>query len=38
MGIENSTVHTPNIFKNLSLYFNEKKMYEKAQICEDKAE
>lgn len=38
MGIENSTVHTPNIFKNLSLYFNEKKMYDKARLCEDKAE
>ena len=38
MSIENSTVHTPNIFKNLSLYFTDKKMYDKAQECEDNAQ
>lgn len=38
LGIETSTVHTPNIFKNLSIYFREKKMYTEAQLCEDKSE
>ncbi len=38
MGIENSTVRTPNIFKNLSLYFKDKKMYNEAQLCEDKSD
>jgi hypothetical protein len=38
MGIEKSTVNTPNIYKNLSLYFSDKKMYDRAQICEDKSE
>lgn len=37
-GIENSTIHTPNIFKNLSIYYQYKKMYNEAQLCEDKSE
>lgn len=37
-GIENSTVHTPNIFKNLSIFYRDKKMYDEAQLCEDKSE
>jgi len=37
-GIENSTVHTPNIFKNLSIYYRGRKMYNEAQLCEDKSE
>ena len=37
-GIEKSTVQTPSIYKNLSLYFTDKKMYDKAQACEDKSE
>lgn len=37
-GIEKSTVHTPNIFVNLSTYYQSKKMYNEAQLCEDKAE
>ncbi len=36
-GIENSTVHTPNIFKNLAIYFQEKKMYSEAELCELKS-
>ncbi|MBL0358284.1 MAG: hypothetical protein IPP72_16080 [Chitinophagaceae bacterium] len=36
-GIEKSTIQTPNIYKNLALYFNDKKIYDLAQICEDKA-
>jgi hypothetical protein len=38
MGIENSTVNTPNIFKNLSIYYKDKKMYSIAQSCEEKSE
>ncbi len=38
MGIENSTVRTPNIFKNLSIYYQEKKIYNMAQLCEEKSE
>jgi len=37
-GIEKSTIRTPNIFKNLSIYFQEKKMYNEAQLCEDKSD
>ncbi len=37
-GIEKSTVQTPSIYKNLSLYFTDKKMYDKAQACEEKSE
>ncbi len=37
-GIEKSTVHTPNIFKNLSIYFRDMKMYNEAQLCGDKSE
>ncbi len=37
-GIEKSTIHTPNIFKNLSIHFRDKKMYNEAQLCEDKSE
>lgn len=36
LGIEKSTVQTPNIYTNLALYFTEKKMYGLAEICEDK--
>ena len=38
VGIKKSTVHTPNIFRNLSLYFTDKKKYELAEKCSDKAE
>jgi hypothetical protein len=38
MGIESSTIHTPNIFKNLSIYFQEKKMYNEFQVCDSKSE
>jgi hypothetical protein len=38
MGIENSTVHTANIFKNLSIYFQDKKMYNEARLCDEKSE
>jgi len=37
-GIEKSTIPPPNIYKNLALYFNDKKMYDLAQLCEDKAD
>jgi len=37
-GIENSTIHTPNIFKNLSIFFQDKKMYDEAELCETKSE
>lgn len=37
-GINNSTVHTPNIFKNLSIYFRDNKMYNEAQLCEEKSD
>ena len=37
-GIEKSTIQTPNIFKNLSIFFQDKKMYNEAQLCEDKSE
>ena len=37
-GIEHSTVNTPNIYKNLSIYYQEKKMYDKAEQCENKSE
>ena len=36
--VENSTVRTPNIFKNLSIYFQDKKIYSLAQRCEEKSE
>jgi hypothetical protein len=38
MGIENSTVNTPNIFKNLAIYYRDKKMYDAAQLCEERSE
>ena len=37
-GIKNSTVPTPNIFKNLAVYYRDKKMYNEYQLCEDKSE
>ncbi len=37
-GIEHSTTKTPNIFKNLSIFYQEKKRYDLAQMCEDKSE
>jgi len=37
-GIKNSTVHMPNIFKNLSIYFRGIKMYNEAELCEDKSD
>lgn len=37
-GIENSTIHTPDIYKNLAIYYNEKKMFQAAQFCEEMAE
>jgi hypothetical protein len=38
ISIENSTVRTPNIFKNLAIYYQDKKMYGEAQLCADKSE
>ena len=38
VGIEHSTVLTPNIFKNLSIYYQDKKMYAMAQLCDEKSE
>lgn len=37
-GIQHSTVNMPNIYKNLSVYFNEKKMYQLAELCENRSE
>jgi hypothetical protein len=37
LGIETSTVHPKNIYKNLSIYFEGRKMYDEAQICEEKS-
>jgi len=37
MGIQQSTVYTKDIFKNLAVYFKDKKMYSEAELCEDKA-
>jgi hypothetical protein len=38
MGISNSTVHTPNIYKNLAVYYQDKKMLNEAELCEDQSE
>jgi hypothetical protein len=38
IGIENSTVATPNIFKNLSIFYGDKRMYNEAELCEGKSE
>ncbi|UAY51315.1 hypothetical protein [Ferruginibacter albus] len=35
-GIERSTVHTPDIYRNLSVYYKGKQLLNKAQLCEDK--
>lgn len=37
-GIENSTIHTPNIYKNLSVYYQDKKQYDLARAFQDKSE
>lgn len=37
IGIEAATTQTPNIFKNLFIYFEDKKMFSEAQLCEDKS-
>lgn len=37
-GIENSTIHTPNIYKNLAIFFQDKKMFSEAELCEKKSE
>ena len=37
-GINKSTVNTPAIFKNLALYFTEKGLYDKAELCDEKTE
>ena len=38
LGIEHSTVPTPNIFMNLAAYYQGKKMYNEARLCEDKSQ
>lgn len=37
-GIKQSTIHTPNIYKNLAIYYRDKGIYNEALQCEEKSE